>query len=321
MMRTNNIGNNAMANSLRTFLLFVAAGISGTAALAGDIPDTPEHVVGDNPYPFDTVDKRVEEKEAIELPESVMPKLALLASEEIDFLISADAREFTGSLEDTVEKLEKRTPEETKAWVVAMMYVFDYNHYKEGRDAPNVAFNTNSPEFNAWKARRPRSMDPKREDGPLSLGRYDGRGGPPTFGGHPLALTPEDLIAGEVDVAILGAPLNMGSGWRDSGEQATVDLRLFGWPMGSLDQYVQIEAGDVLNIVDYGDVAIDNDSTERSMQHVREVVREIAETGAIPMIERAHDREQPVQGGERIGIRVLGHRTVALGEARGVREP
>ena len=127
-------------------------------------------------------------------------------------------------------------------------------------------------------------MDPEREDGPLALGRYDGHGGPPTFGGHPLALTKDDLIAGEVDVAILGAPLNMGSGWRDSGEQATVDLRLLGWPMGSHDQYVQIEAGEVLNIVDYGDVAIDNDSTERSMQHIREVVREIAETGAIPMI-------------------------------------
>ena len=36
-------------------------------------------------------------------------------------------------------------------------------------------------------------MDPEREDGPIELGRYDGRGGPPTFGGAPLALTQEDL--------------------------------------------------------------------------------------------------------------------------------
>jgi agmatinase len=127
-------------------------------------------------------------------------------------------------------------------------------------------------------------MDPKREDGPIALGRYNGSGGPPTFGGHPLALTKEDLIAGEVDVAILGAPLNMGSGWRDSGSQATTDLRLFGWSMGSQDQYVQINPREVLKIVDYGDVAIDNNSTERSMRHVREKVREIAETGAIPVI-------------------------------------
>ena len=39
-----------------------------------------------------------------------------------------------------------------------------------------------------------------------------------------------------------------------------------------------------LAIVDYGDVAVDNNSTERSMQHVRDKVREIASTGAVPMI-------------------------------------
>jgi len=97
-------------------------------------------------------------------------------------------------------------------------------------------------------------------------------------------LTPEDLVAGEVDVAIVGAPLNMGSGWRDSGSQATTDLRLHGRHMGSLDQYVQVNPREVLNIVDYGDIAIDNNSTERSMKHVREKVREIAATGAIPII-------------------------------------
>ena len=42
-------------------------------------------------------------------------------------------------------------------------------------------------------------------------------------------------MAGKVDVAILGAPLNMGSGWRDSGERATVALRQ-GIPAGSWAQ-------------------------------------------------------------------------------------
>jgi len=171
-----------------------------------------------------------------------------------------------------------------KAWVNAMQLVVNHNNYKEGRDAPNIALNTESPNFNAWRLQRPIAMDPAREPGPVALGRYDGYGGPPTFGGHPMALTKEDLIAGEVDVAILGAPLNMGSRWRDSGARATADLRLLGWPMGLSDQYVQINPSKVLNIVDYGDVAIDNNSTERSMRHVREIVREIASTGAVPMI-------------------------------------
>jgi agmatinase len=310
-MRNKNKRNSAMIVSLRTTLLFVAIGIAGSTTLADDIPETPEHVVGNAPYPFNTVDAREEkDDDVIELPDSLMSKLTLLTADEIEFLIGPDARAFSGSLDDTVEELEKRTPEEAKAWVVAMMHVFDHNHYKEGRDSPNLPFNTDSPEFNAWKAKRPRSMDPEREDGPLKLGRYDGRGGPPTFGGHPLALTKEDLIAGEVDVAILGAPLNMGSGWRDSGEQATVDLRLLGRSMGRLDQYVQVDASDVLKIVDYGDVAVDNDSTERSMQHIREVVREIAETGAIPVIVGGdHSLEYPnvaaladVYGKEKISV-------------------
>jgi agmatinase len=256
----------------------------GNLAVAQDAPETPEHVVGDAPYPFDTVDPRVEEKEAIELPDTVAPKLELLTDEEIGFLESGDARGLAGPLEDTVEALEKRTPEEVKEWVKAMQQVVAEKRYDAGVDSPNIPFNTASPEFNAWRAKRPRSMDPPREDGPVPLGRYDGRGGPPTFGGHPLALSKEDLVAGEVDVAIVGAPLNMGSGWRDSGERATTDMRLLGWPMGSNDQYVQVNAGKVLSIVDYGDIAIDNDSTERSMRHVRDIVREIAEAGVVPII-------------------------------------
>jgi len=247
-------------------------------------PITPEHVVGETAYPFDTKDPRVEEKPVIELPAEVLPKLELLTAEEIEFLKSGDARSFTGPVEDTVEALGERTAEEVKAWVNAMQEILDKSRYSEGRDKPNIPLNTESPKFNAWRIQRPRSMDPQRESGPIKLGRYNGRGGPPTFGGHPLALSKQDLIDGEVDVAILGAPLNMGSGWRDSGARATVDLRLLGWPMGSNDQYVQINAGEVLSIVDYGDVAVDNASTERSMRHVRDIVREIAETGAVPMI-------------------------------------
>lgn len=273
-----------MTMSLRTALLIATANLVVLNAAADEVPDTPEHVVGDHAYPFNTVDARVEKKEAIKLPESVAPKLELLTPEEVAFLESGEARAFAGPLEDTVKELEKRSPQDVKEWVGAMQHVYEHNHYREGRDLPNVPFNTDSPEFNAWKTERPRSMDPEREDGPLPLGRYDGNGGPPTFGGYPLALTKEDLVAGEVDVAILGAPLNMGSGWRDSGEKATVDLRLLSWPMGGMDQYVQVDASELLKIVDYGDVAVDNDSTERSMQHVREIVRDIAATGAIPMI-------------------------------------
>jgi agmatinase len=234
----------------------------------------------------------------------------MLTREEAEFLKSDAAREFTGPAEDTVEALEERTPEEVKAWVNAMQEVARYGSYTKGRDLPNIPFNTDSPRFNAWRLKRPRSMDPAREPGAIALGRYGGFGGPPTFGGFPLALTMEDLVAAEVDVAILGAPLNMGSGWRDSGARATADLRRLGFSLRGSDQYALVNAAEVLNVVDYGDVAVDNASTERSMQHIRKIVREVAETGAIPMIVGGdHSLEYPnvaaladVYGKEKVSV-------------------
>jgi agmatinase len=272
--------------------------------------DTPEHVVGEQQYPFNTKDSRKEDRPPIDLPGSVTPKLELLTPDEIEFLKSNEARRFTGPADETVEALEERTPAEVKAWVNAMQDVIAYDRYAEGRDLPNVPFNTDSPQFNAWRLKRPRSMDPPREPGAVPVGRYDGWGGPPTFGNYPLALTMEDLVAAEVDVAILGAPLNMGSGWRDSGARATAELRLYGRTLRGSDQYALIYAAEVLNVVDYGDVAVDNDSTERSMQHVREVVREIAATGAIPMVVGGdHSLEYPnvaaladVYGKEKVSV-------------------
>ena len=279
-------------------------------------PDYPEHVRGTDPYPFPMADPRYAEEDppALTFPEAVESRLSLLTDAEREFLAAGAARRWAGPLEKTVEALEARTPREVQAWVQAMIEVHAASTYDPAEDARNIPLDTDSPAFNAWRLRRPRSMDPPREDGPLTLGRYrggfGGNGGPPTFGNLPLALTPEDLVAGEVDVAILGAPLNMGTGWRDSGAQATAELRAYGRVIGRTDQYVQISPRRHLNIVDYGDVAIDNNSTERSMQHVREVVREIAETGAVPMIVGGdHSLEYPnvaaladVYGKERVSV-------------------
>ena len=63
-------------------VLFIAAALAAPFAWADGEHDTPEHVVGDNPYPFDTVDHREEEDEPIELPDSIAPKLELLTEEE-----------------------------------------------------------------------------------------------------------------------------------------------------------------------------------------------------------------------------------------------
>ena len=67
----------------RTTSALLALALVATAALAEDKPETPEHVTGDAPYPFDTVDPREEEKEPIELPGDVADKLELLTDEEV----------------------------------------------------------------------------------------------------------------------------------------------------------------------------------------------------------------------------------------------
>lgn len=218
-----------------------------------------------------------EEEEPIEFPFSLEPRLSELSEEQLRYLRDpGKTRRYASTTEELIEALEKRTAEEVVAYVEAMMWVEEQRQFVEGRDQEAIPLNTDYPDFNAWLVRRPGSFDPEREAGPIDLPR-----GVPTFAGAPMALTPEDLVAGEVDVAIVGAPLNMGSGWRDQDNGPLVMRTARGF--GGNDQYTQVSTRE-LNIVDYGDIAIDQDSTERSMQHVREVVREIAETGAVPFI-------------------------------------
>jgi len=280
-------------------------------ASAGNTQETPGNIVGEAPYPFNSKDTRDKDLPDITLSDSVLALLEGMSDQDIALLKRAKASRFTGGEEGIEEKITAfDNKEELQAWVDAIRFVIEQSEYTEGRDAPNIPLNMESEEFNAWRMIRPRSLDPEREPGPISLSRPGISQGPITFGYLPMALTKEDLIAGEVDIAILGAPLNMGSGWRDSGANATAQLRLHGGEIGGLDQYVMVAAADVLNMVDYGDVAIDNLSTERSMGHIRSIVREIAETGAIPMIVGGdHSLEYPnvaaladVYGKEKVSV-------------------
>lgn len=225
-----------------------------------------------------------EERKAIEFPESLTPKFVLLTEEQMEFLSTGPTRRYARDEENLIVQLERRTPEEVKAYVEAMMFVEDQNKFVEGRDRDELPLNTASPEFNAWTVQRPASMNPAREPGPLDLNRYvgGGSGGIPTFANAPIALTPEDLVAGEVDVAIVGAPLNMGSGWRGA-EHGPMALRLGGGMSGN-DMHTQMNPSSVLNIVDYGDIAVDQDSTELSVHHVRTRLAEIHKAGAMPII-------------------------------------
>ena len=75
-------------------------------------------------------------------------------------------------------------------------------------------------EGDVWRQEYDRTNDPKREPGPIELNRYiingTAPGGIPTFMRWPMCLTPEDLKAGEIDVAVIGAPLDLSVGQRGS---------------------------------------------------------------------------------------------------------
>lgn len=109
-----------------------------------------------------------------------------------------------------------------------------------------------------------------------------------TFLQRPVAQTPADLKAAEVNVAMLGAGIDMSLGMRGAafGPRAlrSHDMYLPTVASGLPHSHVMVDPLEELVIADYGDAAVDFDSTHRSIEPVRGLVREVAETGTIPFV-------------------------------------
>jgi agmatinase len=141
-----------------------------------------------------------------------------------------------------------------------------------------------------WKTRRNPEAQ-RNAPGPINLNRYEFQpaySGIPTFMRLPVCLTPADLRAGKVDAAIIGVPMDTGMGMRGAGLGPTAVRtaeRYIPAPVTMSNHlHVRIQPFDVLNVVDYGDAAVDLFSIENSMGPIREVVREVAEVGAVPIV-------------------------------------
>ena len=223
------------------------------------------------------------------IPPALEAKIKGLSKEKREFLTSEPAELFAGSYDKLFERLATKTPEEIGAYIQAMMDAVEAAKFNPKTDMAAIPLDTENENFNGWKLRRPSGLDPKRDPGPFELSYYaEGRGGGvygggiATFAGAPVAIFPEDLVAGKVDVAIVGAPLDMGSGYRGAKGGPSAMRTQYG--AGGIDMYTMVDPSKELKIVDYGDIAVDNMSTERTVAHVRERVAEIARTGAIPFI-------------------------------------
>ncbi len=151
---------------------------------------------------------------------------------------------------------------------------------------PVIPLNTEDPTYDLWRMKR-KDLGAGREPGPINIQRFPGgfaAQGVPTFFGLPIALTPEDLKAGDVDVALIGATTNMGTGNRGAqwGPRALRSMSEGGdyltwgaYTMPHMGTLVDPFADMVM--VDYGDAPVDLFNTHRSFAAQRAVFREIME--------------------------------------------
>jgi agmatinase len=149
---------------------------------------------------------------------------------------------------------------------------------------PVIPLNRDDPTYNLWKLRRD-DLSKGREPGPINVQRFPGGFGAtgiPTFFRLPVALTPEDLRAGQVEVAMIGAYTDMGFGSRGAvygpGAFRLTPADYVPWGEFSMEHMgTMVNPFAELVMVDYGDAPVDPLSTERSVHAIRELVREVVE--------------------------------------------
>lgn len=150
--------------------------------------------------------------------------------------------------------------------------------------------------------------NPEREAGPIDLQRYDlnpfGSQFPTMFG-MPVALTREDLVAGDVDIALVGSTAdnnavpgtaygpNILRGFiRTAGKQLVTSRgggKMERSRTGVVDMYLHTHFNEV-NVVDYGNITVNPFEVGATTEEIRRVINEIYEGGAKPaMFAGSHD--------------------------------
>lgn len=129
-----------------------------------------------------------------------------------------------------------------------------------------------------------------RKPGPVHINRRHegGHAGIQTFAKLPVCLTPEDLVAGEIDVAVCGVPWDSTASGRTGTNHGPRAIRSadhrggHGRPHRSVD--TGVDAFAVLNCCDYGDAPISVGNTPVTFEGIRKFVGTIVDAGAIPLI-------------------------------------
>ena len=171
----------------------------------------------------------------------------------------------------------------------------DLGHEYDGPVAPIrkgekaiIPLDTGDPSYNAWRQLRDLSKDPKREAGVINVQKYDfgmSFNAMPTFFNLPIAMSPADLKASKVEVAVMGAVTDMGTGMRGAahGPNAVRNSQVYGgYGVRQPHLHTMVDPLQDLVVADFGNAPIDIMSTERSVHAIRSFVRSAAEVEIEP---------------------------------------
>jgi agmatinase len=220
--------------------------------------------------------------DALDNNEVLVNKIADLDAQQQAFIVSGEALKFLPKRQ-LIHEIETRDIAAIQTLVNDLMVAAAQMTFDPKRDMGAMPLNLSNTEFNYGIVTPAPLREMQREDGPFSTNRYlFPTSGISTFAGAKVAIYPEDLVAGNVDVAIIGIPSDMSSGRRNA-EYGPRYMRAMN-TIATRDIQSLLDPMDVLSVVDYGDFYIDNMSSERSVNHISRMVAETSSTQAIPMM-------------------------------------
>jgi hypothetical protein len=150
------------------------------------------------------------------LPEALVDKIAGLEPHQQAFINSGDALKFLPERQ-LIHEIKTRDIEAIQTLLNDVMAVAAQMTYDPTRDMGAIPLNLSNDYFNYLIVTPAPLRKLKRKEGPFSTDRYMfPTSGISTFTGEKVATCPEDLVAGNVDVAIIGIPSDMSSGRRNA---------------------------------------------------------------------------------------------------------
>jgi agmatinase len=105
-----------------------------------------------------------------------------------------------------------------------------------------------------------------------------------TFGQRPLLHSPEQLDAWRPDVALVGAPFDLGTTNRPGARFGPRSLRHDAYESGTYHLGYAMEIFEHTEVVDYGDAFCPHGQVERSLDNIKTRVAEIADRGIVPFV-------------------------------------